>query len=146
VTERDPAPATATSTTTEPPVRETTTTTAAPAPVPPAPCAKYDGNEPYFVVCGPVSLKVGEPGLYDLVAQGRIRDDCGSPTVDWGDGDGNVVCMIACESYPEQPRSIERKFQHTYAEPGIFTVRFTLQGCGPDYRPQASVVMEVQVT
>jgi hypothetical protein len=125
----------------------TTTTTTAPKPVAIAtpPCAAYQGSAPYFVVCGPTSLKARDRAAFDLVARGHVRDDCGSPTVDWGDGSGNVVCAIACESYPADERSIERKLEHTYADPGAYTVRFVLQGCGPDYRPQAEITMEVQV-
>lgn len=136
-------PATLTRSTTS--TTSATSTTAKPVAVAPAPCAAYQGSDPYFVVCGPTSAKTGERAVFDLVARGRVRDDCGSPTVDWGDGTGNVVCMIACKSYPTSEQSIERKFAHTYTEPGAYTLRFVLQGCGPDPRPQAEIAMELQV-
>ena len=129
-----------------PPTTTTSTTAAVAAPPALAPCASYPGTDLYFVVCGPTAVKAGDEVMFDLVAKGHVRDDCGSPTVDWGDGDGNVVCAIACESYPADERTIERKLQHAWNQPGAYTVKFTLQGCGPEYRPQAELTLEVQVS
>ena len=129
-----------------PPTITTTTTAAVAAPPALAPCASYPGTDLYFVVCGPTAVKAGDEVMFDLVAKGHVRDDCGSPTVDWGDGDGNVVCAIACESYPADERTIERKLQHAWNHPGAYTVKFSLQGCGPEYRPQAELTLEVQVS
>jgi hypothetical protein len=123
----------------------TTTTTATPVLVAMAPCAVNGSVDPYFVVCGPASFKTGDRGTFELVARGHIRDDCGSPSVDWGDGSGNVMCRMVCDAYPADERSIERKLQHAYSDPGAYTVRFALQGCGPDLAPQAEITMEVTV-
>ena len=123
----------------------TTSTTAKPVVVALAPCAVFGSADPYFVVCGPASVETGIRTTFDLVARGHIRDDCGSPTVDWADGSGNVVCTLTCDAYPADEHSIERRFEHTYAEPGAYTVKFTLQGCGPNYGPQAVITMDVQV-
>ena len=130
------------------PTSEVTTTTTTPpksVAVALAPCAVLGSADPYFVVCGPASVKTGDRATFDLVARGHIRDDCGSPTVDWADGTGNVACTILCDAYPADERSIERKLVHTYSDPGVYTLRFVLQGCGPGAGPQAEITMEVEV-
>jgi hypothetical protein len=127
------------------PTTEGPTTTAKPLSVALAPCAVLGSADPYLVVCGPAAAKTGDRTTFDLVARGHIRDDCGSPTVDWGDRTGNVVCTMTCDAYPADERSMERKLDHVYSDPGVYTLRFVLQGCGPDHRPQAEITMEVQV-
>ena len=113
-----------------------------------APCAAHEGDDPYFVVCGSTVVPVGEVATFDLVAEGRgVRDDCGSPEVDWGDGELRVVCLIECIPYAAAggPGAIERRLEHSYRVPGTYKARFLLMNCGPDYGPQATVALEVHV-
>ena len=107
-------------------------------------CNGTDADGVFVQVCGPQIAKVGENLQFQLTAKGNIRDDCGSPVPDYGDGEGVAVCTIACETYPEEPRGIERTYEHAYAKPGTYTATFTLMGCGSD-GPQASVSIEVRV-
>ena len=125
--------------------RTTTSKSEKPVAVALAPCAVFGSADPYLVVCGPASVETGDRVAFDLVARGHIRDDCGSPAVDWGDSTGNILCTVTCDAYPADEHSFERKLQHTYADPGVYTVRFALQGCGPDQHPQAELTMELQV-
>ena len=110
-----------------------------------APCVTSPVPDPYFLVCGATSVRTGDTVTFALAARGHVRDDCTSPTVDWGDGASNVKCIIGCDVYPADERQVNRELDHSYAAPGAYTVRFTLQSCGPDPHPQAEITMEVRV-
>ena len=107
-------------------------------------CNSTEADGVYVQVCGPTTARAGDAVQFQLIAKGRIRDDCGSPVPDYGDGDGVATCMIACESYPTEPRAIDRTYEHAYAKPGSYKASFTLMGCGSD-GPQVSVSIEVRI-
>jgi hypothetical protein len=97
-------------------------------------------------VCGPATAKVGEPVTFTVTGKGTLRDDCGSPVPEWGDGSGVAVCDIGCASLPSEPRELSKDFEHTYAEAGTYTVVFHLKGCGEAMaEDQAAVQTEVRV-
>jgi hypothetical protein len=107
-------------------------------------CTTTEADGVFVQLCGPGTARVGENVQFQLIAKGKVRDDCGSPVPDYGDGEEVAVCAIGCESLPEEPRGIERTFEHTYAKAGSFEATFTLMGCGSDV-PQASVSIGVRV-
>ena len=117
-------------------------------PLSPPPCVTSEGTEPYFLLCGPMFMKAGELAAFDLVARGvGVRDDCASPQVDWGDGEYRVMCFTGCSpgTAAGGARAIQRRLEHIYRSPGIYTARFNLVGCRPEYGPQASIPFEVHV-
>lgn len=63
----------------------------------------------------------------------RVRDDCGSPVVAWGDGRDTVICEIGCvvTDPPPSGSSIDHTFTHTFTgdEPREITVTVE-SGCG----------------
>lgn len=104
-----------------------------PPPTEPSPgedsCASAGGADLDAVACATTGT-VGEPVLLRLTAAGRLRDDCGSPTVEWGEAArGEAVCTIGCESLPPEPIELERTFEHTYDRPGTYTVTVRFHGC-----------------
>jgi hypothetical protein len=107
-------------------------------------CSAADFTGGSVQVCAATTAKAGEAVHFQLTAKGRIRDDCGSPVPDYGDGEGVAVCMIACETYPAEPQGLDRTFDHTYAKVGSYKATFTLMGCGSD-GPQASVSLDVRI-
>lgn len=140
--------------------------TAPPAPAPeplPEPvtagasCAAAGASEgggadqpPTLEVCVDGPARAGETVVFTLTARdpdSAIRDDCGSPIVQFGDeGDrGVAVCDIGCASLAPGPGELRRSFEHVYAQPGTYEATFTLVGCGPDYSTDASVTLPVTV-
>ena len=109
-----------------------------PAPEPDAPdepasgqCTSADGEGIAATVCA-TDGRVGEPLVVTVTAKGTMRDDCGSPVVEFGDAEGTAVCSIGCESLPPEPIELERSFEHVYAQPGAYDVVVQFRGCGAD--------------
>lgn len=94
-------------------------------------CASADGGGLTATVCA-TDGRVGEPVVVTVTAKGTMRDDCGSPVVDFGDAEGTAVCSIGCESLPPEPIELERSFEHVYAQPGAYDVVVQFRGCGAD--------------
>lgn len=130
----DPAPAprprqaTSTTTSTVPPVAGPPTSSPPPSSIR-AECQETTANEAFVRVCvtRPVA---GRPATFTVEASGRLRDDCGSPIPDFGDGSQQAVCAIGCESMPPEPVTFERTYEHTYAKGGRYTASFRFPGCG----------------
>ncbi|MCU1483421.1 MAG: hypothetical protein JWN67_167 [Actinomycetia bacterium] len=97
-------------------------------------------------VCGPTTAKVGEAVTFTVSGKGQLRDDCGSPVPEWGDGTDVAVCDIGCASLPGEPREISKDFEHTYEKAGTYRATFHLRGCGADSgEDQQAVTAEVRV-
>lgn len=109
-----------------------------------APGQEQTGQQ--FEVCSPDTAKAGVPVTFTVTAKGNVRDDCGSPVPDWGDGSQDPICAIGCASLPTEPREVSRSFEHIYAEPGTYTATFHFKGCGTDTEnDQATLRREVRV-
>ena len=155
-----PEPAAPTSTTTTAPDRPATTTTTASTPpttttptTPPPPpadeprCAALNGGDPDRLsvqVCLEGDARAGEPTVIRITASdgdAAVRDDCGSPLVEWGD-EGTAVCAIGCEPSPgpHAPSSIDLTRDHEYRAAGTYDIRVTVEsncGQGPFGESQA---------
>lgn len=133
----EPAPATAPKPRQAPPATTATTespvagppTSSAPPPAIRAECQETTAKDAFVRVCvtRPVA---GQPATFTVEASGRLRDDCGSPVPDFGDGSQQAVCAIGCESMPPDPVTFERSYEHTYAKGGRYTATFRFPGCG----------------
>jgi hypothetical protein len=103
-------------------------------------------STPQVQVCGPTTAKVGESVTFTVSGKGQLRDDCGSPVPEWGDGSDVAVCDIGCASLPSDPREVSKDFEHTYEKAGTYTATFHFLGCGADSgTEQASITAEVRV-
>ncbi|MCU1374768.1 MAG: hypothetical protein JWO68_2054 [Actinomycetia bacterium] len=103
-------------------------------------------SQPEVQVCVTDPVLAGRPATFTVTAKGNLRDDCGSPVPEWGDGEDVAVCDIGCESLPAEPRGVEQTFEHTYAKAGTYTAVFHFKGCGADAgADQASGSVEVRV-
>ncbi|MGI8759511.1 MAG: hypothetical protein ACR2K0_09425, partial [Acidimicrobiales bacterium] len=94
--------------------------------------------------------RAGETVVFELTAtdpDSAIRDDCGSPVIEFGDeGDqGVAICDIGCVSLAPGPGELRRSVEHVYAQPGNYEATFSLTGCEPDYATEASVSLPVTV-
>jgi hypothetical protein len=97
-------------------------------------------------VCVSDPVLAGRSATFTITGKGNLRDDCGSPVPEWGDGDEVAVCDIGCESLPREPREISKTFEHSYAKAGTYTAVFHFMGCGADSgTDQSSVSLEVRV-
>jgi hypothetical protein len=103
---------------------------------------------PEVQVCVSDPALAGRPVTFTVTGKGNLRDDCGSPVPEWGDGSEVAVCDIGCASLPPEPRQISKTFEHTYAKAGTYTAVFHFTGCGSDSgtdRDQAKATLEVRV-
>lgn len=105
---------------------------------------------PTLEVCADGPARAGETVVFELTAtdpDSAIRDDCGSPVIEFGDeGDqGVAVCDIGCISLPPGPGELRRIVEHVYAQPGNYEATFSLTGCEPDYATEARVSLPVTV-
>jgi hypothetical protein len=101
---------------------------------------------PQVQVCAPGTAKAGEPVTFSLSGEGALRDDCGSPVPDWGDGTDVAVCDIGCASLPPEPTKLAKSLEHTYEKAGTYTATFHFRGCGDaSGEDQASISTEVRV-
>jgi hypothetical protein len=83
-------------------------------------------------VCGPTTAEVGEPVTLTVSGTGKVRDDCGSPVPEWGDGSEVATCAIGCATMPTESVELSKAFDHTYEEAGSYTVVLHFPGCGDD--------------
>ena len=140
---------TSTTTTSEP--RTTTSEAAQPAPR----CVRLDAataNALSASVCQVGASVAGRPPTLHLTASdgdARVRNDCGSPEFSWGD-EPDVTCAIGCapSDKPSGPSSIEVTRVHTYANPGSYSVRVTIESnCGDQpYGERQTLELEVTVS
>lgn len=94
-------------------------------------------------LCGPTTAEAGQTVTFRLTAEGRVRDDCASPQVVWGDGTDQAVCKIGCVALPTEAAEVVREVEHVYDEPGTYTVEGVLAGCpgGEQGRISAQIVV-----
>jgi hypothetical protein len=95
-------------------------------------------------LCGPATAQVGETVTFEVTAEGKVRDDCASPLVGWGDGSEQPVCEIGCVALPTETSEVVRQVEHVYDEPGTYTVEAVLAGCpgGEQGRISTQIVVE----
>lgn len=103
-----------------------------------------NANQPLTVdICvEPVRVKAGRPVTFKLTAtdpDASIVDQCGSPTVAFGDGepaqdDCAVACTLSLPLHPEKTArtrgELTKAYTHAYDKPGTYTATFRFQS-GP---------------
>jgi hypothetical protein len=101
-----------------------------------------------------VCATVHEGGVVELTIgitddDAPVRDDCGSPTIMWGDGDGSAQCELACVAAgnaPSDPSGIKRAEKHVYEAPGTYTITVTGESnCGEAPGGRATMSLEVTI-
>lgn len=135
------------------PTTSTTTTTVAGAQIRCTTAASGDGADALSMeACGPDRARVGDTVVVTIKARdgdARVRDDCASPFVDWGDGE-QAVCDIGCvaSGAPSAPSSIEVTREHMYTEPGRYPIRIVVESdCGQDpYGDTETAELTIEVT
>lgn len=63
----------------------------------------------------------------------RVRNDCGSPLVEWGDGEPTAVCDIGVACAADEPAApLDTSLEHIYAAPGEYEVQVTVEAVCDD--------------
>ena len=114
-----------------------------PAPVAPAPaptCVAGTGVAGEAPLDVEVCAEGGSAGTVPVVltvratdADARVRNDCGSPVVSWGDGEPTAICDIGVGCAADEPATpLETSLEHIYAEAGNYEVEVTVESVCDD--------------
>ena len=81
-------------------------------------------------------------------ADARVRDDCGSPVVSWGDGEPTAVCDIGVACAADEPAvALDASFEHIYAEAGTYEIQVTADAvCDDPASGSVTVAVQAVVT
>jgi hypothetical protein len=116
--------------------------------------ATGEGEAPLTVeACIVDRARVGETVTVQLRASdddAQIRDDCGSPWVDWGESTNDPTCTIGCapSAAPSPPSSVETTREHVYRAPGRYPIRAVVESnCGAEPGGQiVSAMLTIEIT